>query len=294
MPIDICAAWGRPPCWGVAGAVGVEGEVGSAGEGSSVAVGEAAVVEVAVTVATNDVVLVVIEDDVMLVEKEEVVDSEDIEYVKVVCVKLVVVETVALDTPVKLWPTQYGDSASAPMQVCPSAQQIEPHWKSPAAQTRVHPAPPAPAGQQEKAPLLREHVSPAPPGRERSAMSPWRGRSVSEHHLQHHPACGQVVSPLPQVFAADWRFQSGAAPSPGTAGQAGRNRNAAGATKPTGSWRVLSSIFAKPSVPRRQGSGGGCERGELWHGSEMSGLLPPGSTGKISGLPPAGTCWRPC
>jgi hypothetical protein len=162
-------------------------------------------VEAAMVGVTDDVGLVVVEDDVMLVEKEEVVDCEDNEAVGVVCAGAVVVETVTLDRLVKLWLTQYGDTVSAPMQVCPSAQQMEPHWKSPAAQTRVHPAAPAPAAQQKKAPLLRVHVSPAPPGRE--GLATWNaavgGRPASEHHLQHHPACGHVVSSPPQVFAPD-------------------------------------------------------------------------------------------
>lgn len=77
----------------------------------------------------------------------------------------VAVEASALDTRVRLWLMQNGESVSAPPQVCPSAQQMDPHWKSPAAHTRVQLAVPAPApdGQQKKVPLMDEHVSPAPP-----------------------------------------------------------------------------------------------------------------------------------
>jgi hypothetical protein len=96
---------------------------------------------------------------------------------------------------VRLSLTQYGDSVSAPMHVCPSAQHIEPHWKSPAAQTRLQPAVPAPAGQQKKAPLSREHVSPAPPTYRENRqschpqgyVSPDSSPSDAEADLQHQP-----------------------------------------------------------------------------------------------------------
>jgi hypothetical protein len=78
----------------------------------------------------------------------------------------VVVEVSALDTRVRLSLMQNGKSVPAPPQVCPFAQQMDPHWKSPAAHTRVQPAVLAPKGQQKKAPLMDEHVSPAPPGSE--------------------------------------------------------------------------------------------------------------------------------
>jgi hypothetical protein len=101
--------------------------------------------------ATGDVMVAV-----LLVEVED-----DVE-------RVVVVEPVELDTPVRLSLTQNGagvlaPSVSAPPQVCPSAQHMIPHWKSPTAQTRAQPAVPAPAEQHKKAPLSREHVSPAAP-----------------------------------------------------------------------------------------------------------------------------------
>ncbi|KAG7285817.1 hypothetical protein NEMBOFW57_008111 [Staphylotrichum longicolle] len=82
---------------------------------------------------------------------------------KVEDAEAVAVEASALDTRVRLWLMQKGESVSAPPQVCPSAQQMDPHWKSPAAHTRVQLAVPASDGQQKKAPLMDEHVSPAPP-----------------------------------------------------------------------------------------------------------------------------------
>jgi hypothetical protein len=56
--------------------------------------------------------------------------------------------------------TQKGAPVSAPAHVCPFAQQMEPHRKSPAAQTLEQPAPSAPGAQQRKMPLSREQVSP--------------------------------------------------------------------------------------------------------------------------------------
>jgi hypothetical protein len=79
--------------------------------------------------------------------------------------RVVVVKAVELDIGTRVRPslTQNGASVSPPPQVCPSAQHMLPHWKSPTAQTRAQPAVFAPAGQQRKAPLSREHVSPAAP-----------------------------------------------------------------------------------------------------------------------------------
>ncbi len=77
-------------------------------------------------------------------------------------------EVAVLDKRVLLGVVQNGDWVSAPSHVWPEAQQMDPHWKSPAAQTLAQPTLPVSEGQQKKAPLMTEHVSPAPPrGRER-------------------------------------------------------------------------------------------------------------------------------
>ena len=57
---------------------------------------------------------------------------------------------------------QNGAPEPSPAQVWPSAQHIDPHWKSPTAQTLEQLAP-SPEAQQTKAPLSNEHVSPASP-----------------------------------------------------------------------------------------------------------------------------------
>lgn len=72
-------------------------------------------------------------------------------------------EMAVLDERVLLWLMQNGDWVSAPSHVWPEAQQMDPHWKSPTAHTLVQPTLPDPEGQQKKAPLMTEHVSPAPP-----------------------------------------------------------------------------------------------------------------------------------
>jgi hypothetical protein len=165
--------------------------------------------------------------------------------------RVVVVKAVELDIGTRVRPslTQNGASVSPPPQVCPSAQHMLPHWKSPTAQTRAQPAVFAPAGQQRKAPLSREHVSPAAPSSKWLVSAPvlgtrgWRfffaaAASDSHVHLQHQPACGHVVSLLPQAVPSDCRFQRGREMwSPETAGQAARNKNAAGAIdiEPAGS-----------------------------------------------------------
>jgi hypothetical protein len=150
-PIPIWTPCGRPPCWGSAVAVPPEVSVGSGGGGCSAAV-EVVLAGALVVDVTGDVVVPVLDEDGVLLDDEE----DDVE-------RVVVVETVALDTLMRLSPTQNGPSISPPPQVCPSAQHMLPHWKSPTAQTRVQPAVSAPAEQQRKAPLSREHVSPAAP-----------------------------------------------------------------------------------------------------------------------------------
>lgn len=72
-------------------------------------------------------------------------------------------DVAVLDRRVLVWLMQNGDCVSAPSHVCPEAQQMDPHWKSPAAQTLVQPTLPVSEGQQKKAPLMTEHVSPTPP-----------------------------------------------------------------------------------------------------------------------------------
>lgn len=102
-------------------------------------------------------VLVEVEREVDNEEELEEVDVED-------CKEVVVGVAMVLDKLVVLSLLQNGDRVSAPPHVCPWAQQMDPHWKSPEAQTRVQPAAPAPAGQQKKAPLSCSHVSLTPPG----------------------------------------------------------------------------------------------------------------------------------
>jgi hypothetical protein len=236
-PIPIWTPCGRPPCWGSAVAVPPEVSVGSGGGGCSAAV-EVVLAGALVVDVTGDVVVPVLDEDGVLLDDEE----DDVE-------RVVVVETVALDTLMRLSPTQNGPSISPPPQVCPSAQHMLPHWKSPTAQTRVQPAVSAPAEQQRKAPLSREHVSPAAPSSKWLVSAPvlgtrgWRfffaaAASDSQVHLQHQPACGHVDSLLPQAVPSDCRFQRGREMwSPETAGHAARNRNAAGAIdiEPAGS-----------------------------------------------------------
>ncbi len=101
----------------------------------------------------------------VLLELEREVDDDEVDGADVEdCEEVVVDEATVLDRLVLLSLVQNGDRVSAPPHVCPSAQQMDPHWKSPEAQTRVQPAVPAPAGQQKKAPLTCAHVSSAPPG----------------------------------------------------------------------------------------------------------------------------------
>lgn len=141
----------------------MEVSVGFGGEGCEAAV-EVLLVSAAVVDEEDEVVAAVPDEvDVLLVEIEddELVDEEDNEEDDVE--GAVAVGTVEFDTRVRLSLTQNGASVSAPVQVCPSAQHMDPHWKSPTVQTRVQPTPPAPAGQQRKPPLSSEHVSPAPP-----------------------------------------------------------------------------------------------------------------------------------
>lgn len=103
-----------------------------------------------------DVVVVgIVEDEVVIVEESVVVGE--------VVRSVVAVGAAEVDVVVNTPFIQYGDAPSSPIHVCPLAQQIEPHWKSPAAQTREQPGPVAPAGQQKNAPPSTEHVSPAPP-----------------------------------------------------------------------------------------------------------------------------------
>ena len=153
MPIPIWIPYGRPPCWGGADAAGVS--VGSGGGGCS-AVAEVVPGGAPVADATDDVVVTVLDDDGVLLVGEEDDEEDNVE-------RVVVLEIVALDALVRLSLTQNGASVSPPPQVCPSAQHMLPHWKSPIAQTRVQPAESTPAEQQRKAPLSREHVSPAAP-----------------------------------------------------------------------------------------------------------------------------------
>jgi hypothetical protein len=137
----ICAERGRPVS--LAGAGGGAGVAVGAVSGGGVVDGEAGrgvggregggVVAAAVVVGVS-----------------EVVDKRDV---------MVAVEDGEL--PVGLM--QKGEGVSPPPHVCLSAQQMEPHWKSPAAQTLAQPGPVAPDGQQRKAPSRTEHVSPMSP-----------------------------------------------------------------------------------------------------------------------------------
>jgi len=95
-------------------------------------------------------VVVVVVAAAVVVCASEVNDERDVS---------IAVEDVEL--PVGL--TQKGEGVSPPPQVWLSAQQMEPHWKSPAAQTLAQPGPVAPDGQQRKAPSRTEHVSPMSP-----------------------------------------------------------------------------------------------------------------------------------
>jgi hypothetical protein len=151
---------------GAAGVVDVPVASGVDGGGVVVVVGAGAVLALAVEdVAGIDVLCVEADDDVGVrlevgeVEAEVERDTELSSEEAVVAVGTAVV----LDTRVGMGLTQNGNCVSAPMHVCPFAQQMEPHLKSPTAQTRVHPEVPASEGQQKKAPLMMEHVSLAPP-----------------------------------------------------------------------------------------------------------------------------------
>ena len=154
----ICPESGRPPCWsaGVGVGAGFAVLVGGGVESvEGVEVRERGLVEV--VVVEVDVVEeeweVVVEGDVeVLVEERVDVDSEG-----EVGVSVEEVDVLGLSS------TQNGDSVSAPIHVCVSAQQMDPHWKSPVAQALVHPAGPASGGQQKKASSVKIHVSPAPP-----------------------------------------------------------------------------------------------------------------------------------
>lgn len=70
---------------------------------------------------------------------------------------------VVVDAKLLVGLMQKGEGVSPPPQVCLSAQQMEPHWKSPAAQTLAQPGTVAPGGQQRKAPSRTEQVSPMSP-----------------------------------------------------------------------------------------------------------------------------------
>ena len=137
-PMAICAASGRPPLVKTCDELSVDG------------------VDVGVAwVATYVEVVPTVDDEDRVVDKNDSVADLGVVVGAADGSRVVGdIELVGL--------MQNGAPEPSPAQVWPSAQHIDPHWKSPTAQTLEQPAS-SPEAQQTKAPLSNEHVSPASP-----------------------------------------------------------------------------------------------------------------------------------